>query len=115
MTAPEERKVLIGLVNEATLAGVRQAHACKILGLSARTVQRWQRGEPDAVDGCCWWSKSAHRWRQELERIRQQLRGLRGPLPVDVGLESERWRAGKGALGWLTFVAHRTLDICQIS
>jgi len=22
-----------------------------ILGLSARTVQRWQRGEPDAVDG----------------------------------------------------------------
>jgi putative transposase len=51
MTAPEERKALIGLINEATLAGARQAHACKILGLSARTVQRWQRGEPDAVDG----------------------------------------------------------------
>ncbi|WP_043289343.1 DDE-type integrase/transposase/recombinase, partial [Paraburkholderia oxyphila] len=51
MTAPEERKALIGLINEATLSGARQAHACKILGLSARTVQRWQRGEPDAVDG----------------------------------------------------------------
>ncbi|TDG01950.1 helix-turn-helix domain-containing protein [Paraburkholderia guartelaensis] len=51
MTAPDERKALIGRINEASLAGARQAHACKILGLSARTVQRWQRGEPDAVDG----------------------------------------------------------------
>ena len=51
MTAPEERKALISLISEATLAGARQAHACDILGLSARTVQRWQRGEPDAVDG----------------------------------------------------------------
>jgi transposase len=51
MTAPEERKELISLISEATLAGARQAHACNILGLSARTVQRWQRGEPDAVDG----------------------------------------------------------------
>jgi hypothetical protein len=24
---------------------------CNILGLSARTIQRWQRGKPDAVDG----------------------------------------------------------------
>jgi putative transposase len=51
MTAPEERKELISLISEATLAGARQAYACNILGLSARTVQRWQRGEPDAVDG----------------------------------------------------------------
>lgn len=51
MTAPEERKALIGLISEATLAGARQAHACNILGLSARTVQRWQCGEPDVVDG----------------------------------------------------------------
>ncbi|MFM0097144.1 hypothetical protein PQQ87_16145 [Paraburkholderia nemoris] len=49
MTAPEERKELFSLINEATLAGAHQAHACNILGLSARTVQRWQRGEPDAV------------------------------------------------------------------
>jgi transposase InsO family protein len=51
MTAPEERKELISLISEATLAGARQAHACNIMGLSARTVQRWQRGEPGAVDG----------------------------------------------------------------
>ncbi|MBC8641959.1 helix-turn-helix domain-containing protein [Caballeronia sp. EK] len=50
MTVPEERKALIGLISEATLAGTRQARACNILGLSTRTVQRWQRGEPDAVD-----------------------------------------------------------------
>ena len=51
MTAPEERNELISLISEATLAGARQAHTCNILGLSARTVQRWQRGDPDAVDG----------------------------------------------------------------
>jgi putative transposase len=32
MTAPEERKELISLISEATLAGARQAHACNILG-----------------------------------------------------------------------------------
>lgn len=51
MTALEERKTLIGLISEATMAGARQAPACEMLGLSARTVQRWQGGEPDAVDG----------------------------------------------------------------
>jgi putative transposase len=51
MTALEERVALIGLISEATLAGARQARACEMLGLSARTVQRWQSGEPDAVDG----------------------------------------------------------------
>jgi putative transposase len=50
MTTLEERKTLIGLLSEATLAGARQAPACGILGLSERTVQRWQSGEPDAVD-----------------------------------------------------------------
>ena len=51
MTPLEERKTLIGLINEATLAGARQAPACSILGLSEHTVQRWQSGRPDAVDG----------------------------------------------------------------
>lgn len=32
------------------MAGARQAPTCEMLGLSARTVQRWQRGEPDAVE-----------------------------------------------------------------
>ncbi|MFL9936958.1 helix-turn-helix domain-containing protein [Paraburkholderia sp. RL18-103-BIB-C] len=51
MTGLEERKILIGLISEATLTGARQAPACEMLGLSARTVQRWRGGEPDAVDG----------------------------------------------------------------
>jgi putative transposase len=51
MTALEERNTMIGWIGEATLAGARQAPACKVLGLSARTVQRWQSGESDAVDG----------------------------------------------------------------
>lgn len=51
MTTLEERKTLIGLISEATLAGARQTSACDMLGLSSRTVQRWQSGEPDAVDG----------------------------------------------------------------
>jgi putative transposase len=51
LTTLEERKTWIGLISEATTAGARQAPACEMLGLSARTVQRWQGGEPDAVDG----------------------------------------------------------------
>ncbi|SAL46390.1 transposase [Caballeronia sordidicola] len=51
MTALEERNTMIGSIGEATLAGARQAPACKVLGLSARTVQRWQSAESDAVDG----------------------------------------------------------------
>jgi len=51
MTALEERKTLIGLISEATLAGARQAPTCEMLGLSSRTVQRWRGGKPDAVDG----------------------------------------------------------------
>jgi len=45
MTAHEERKQVIGLLNEAITAGARQAQACEVLGLSERTVQRWQTGE----------------------------------------------------------------------
>ena len=51
MTSLEERNTLIGLIVEATAAGARQASACGVLGMSARTIQRWQSGEPDAVDG----------------------------------------------------------------
>ena len=45
MTAHEERKQVIVLVNESITAGARQAQACKVLGLSERTLQRWQTGE----------------------------------------------------------------------
>jgi transposase InsO family protein len=45
MTAHEERKQVIILFNESITAGARQAQACEILGLSERTLQRWQTGE----------------------------------------------------------------------
>jgi putative transposase len=45
MTAHEERKQVIALLNESITAGARQAQACEILGLSERTLQRWQTGE----------------------------------------------------------------------
>ena len=51
MSAPEERATLRELISEATPPGLVRHAQCNVLGLSARTVQRWQRGGPDAVDG----------------------------------------------------------------
>ena len=45
MTIHEERKQVIVLLNESITAGARQAQACDVLGLSKRTLQRWQTGE----------------------------------------------------------------------
>jgi len=45
MTVLEERRQVIELVNEATRAGARQDRACEVLGLSKRSLQRWQNGE----------------------------------------------------------------------
>lgn len=44
MSSLEERQRVVFLLNEASLAGARQKPACAVLGLSARTVQRWQAG-----------------------------------------------------------------------
>lgn len=44
MTILEERQHLVELVREAKVAGARQAPACAVLGVSARTLQRWQEG-----------------------------------------------------------------------
>jgi putative transposase len=35
------------LIEEAVAAGARSAPACRILGLSLRTVERWRAGAPD--------------------------------------------------------------------
>ena len=43
MTASEERMRVLELVAEAVAAGARQGRACAVLGVSARTVQRWAR------------------------------------------------------------------------
>jgi putative transposase len=45
MTALEERQTLVELLAQATTAGARQDQACAVVGLSPRTVQRWQEGE----------------------------------------------------------------------
>jgi len=44
MTPLEEREQVIVLLNESKAAGARQAQACELVGLSERTLQRWQTG-----------------------------------------------------------------------
>ena len=43
MTSLLQRRQVIALVSEATQAGARQEHACAVICLSERTLQRWQR------------------------------------------------------------------------
>jgi len=50
MTTPEERQQVVALVQEATASGARQEQACAVVGLSVRTLQRWQDGETVRVD-----------------------------------------------------------------
>ena len=50
MTSLEQRQTLIKSVDEATAAGARQDQACAVLGLSPRTLQRWQTGEAPTED-----------------------------------------------------------------
>jgi transposase InsO family protein len=42
---------LIALIGETCVAGARQAKTCQAVGLSPRTVQRWQRSETIPSDG----------------------------------------------------------------
>jgi putative transposase len=43
MTCTQQRQVLLTLIQEACTAGARLEAACAQIGLSGRTVQRWQR------------------------------------------------------------------------
>jgi transposase InsO family protein len=43
MISTRDRRQAIELIDEAVAAGARKAPACKLLGLSVRTVQRWTR------------------------------------------------------------------------
>ncbi len=43
MTCPQQRQTLLGLIQEACMAGARQQRACAQMGLSERTIQRWQQ------------------------------------------------------------------------
>ena len=46
----EERKEIIELIAQAQETGARQSEACKIIGISTRTLQRWER-EDNEQDG----------------------------------------------------------------
>jgi len=49
---PDERRLILDLLNEATESGARLAKACDILNIDARTVQRWQsKGDEDGRHG----------------------------------------------------------------
>jgi putative transposase len=43
MISTRDRRQAIALIDEAVAAGARRARACKLLGLSVRTAQRWSR------------------------------------------------------------------------
>jgi putative transposase len=49
MTSVQQRQKLLGLITQACADGARLSPACRQIGLSCRSVQRWQR--IDAVDG----------------------------------------------------------------
>lgn len=42
MTSSQQRQILLPLIKQACLGGARLQVACTLIGLSARTVQRWQ-------------------------------------------------------------------------
>jgi putative transposase len=41
----DEREVIVCLINTARQAGARQSAACEIIGISAKTFQRWSKSE----------------------------------------------------------------------
>ena len=49
MSSSPQRQALLLLINEACTAGARLQRACRQIGLTERTVQRWQR--PETQDG----------------------------------------------------------------
>ena len=46
----EDRKEISHLIEEATQAGARQSEASEIIGISAKTLQRWSQ-EDNSQDG----------------------------------------------------------------
>lgn len=42
---------MVDWINEACVAGARQSKACKVLGISSRTLQRWQENGQVKADG----------------------------------------------------------------
>lgn len=51
MIAHADRCRAVALIDEAVAAGARCGKACRVLGLSVRTYQRWTQGEAVSTDG----------------------------------------------------------------
>ena len=49
MTTLEQRQTLLGLIEQACQDGARLHKACALIGLAARTVQRWLAAGQDAL------------------------------------------------------------------
>ncbi len=48
----DKRKTIIALIQQAQQSGARQSKACEVIGISAKTFQRWSRNRTDhAQDG----------------------------------------------------------------
>ena len=45
MTTTQEREEIITLIDKAQASGARQSQACKIIGISAKTLQRWKEAD----------------------------------------------------------------------
>ena len=42
MTSLADRQHIVGLVDDAIMSGARRVPACQVLGLTARTLERWR-------------------------------------------------------------------------
>ena len=71
LIAYSDRKYYSGLIGEAVAAGARQEPACKIVGISARTYQRWHQGEVLSEDQRLYNTAPAHN--QLSEAIKQAI------------------------------------------
>ena len=47
LTTGSERQAILSLVKEATDTGARKNMACEIIGVSAKTLQRWSQSSND--------------------------------------------------------------------
>jgi putative transposase len=58
--------VILAAIAEAQLRGARLAQACRVVGISARTVERW-RARPGGDDGRCGPHRRPHNALSRLE------------------------------------------------
>lgn len=65
----QEREEILMLIDEARVAGARQSQACQVIGISAKTYQRWSQSD-NTGDGRLEVAREPHNKLSELERQR---------------------------------------------